>query len=462
MKKTYLIIFLLALIACNDDLKLKPTASLDQSVALSTESNIQTALLGAYDGLSGYSAALGSYGFMWGGDLFLYSELLAADGEITWVGTFNQPREIYGKKILTNNSFVRSNWTGGFYTINICNNILESVDIVKDEFERKRIKGEALFIRGSVYFELVRFFGQSYSAGNTSSNLAVPLVLASTKSINEDSFPARATVEQIYQQVIADLTQAESLMLEYSSSPDGSENDPYATHGAAAAILSRVYLSMGDFTKARDAADRVISSGNYDLTDTYAEAFNNSQNSTEDIFAMQVNDQDGTNDMQLYCSIPAYGGRDGDVQIEQKHLNLYETGDERLGLFYTGNGAIRTGKWKLQYKNVTVVRLAEMYLTRAECNYRLSTAIGDTPANDLNLIRSRVGLDPVLVPDLDDILKERKLELALEGSRIHDLKRLQGSADGFAYNADAMVFPIPAREISANKNLKQNPGYGDN
>src|ERR1044071_3437430 len=129
MKKIYIITFLLALIACNDDLKLKPTASLDQSIALSTDSNVKTALLGAYDGLSGFSSALGSFGFLWGGDLILYSELMAADGEITWVGTFNQPREIYGKKILTNNSFVRSNWTGGFYTINICNNILESISV---------------------------------------------------------------------------------------------------------------------------------------------------------------------------------------------------------------------------------------------------------------------------------------------------------------------------------------------
>src|SRR5690348_4762523 len=109
MKKIYIITLLAALIACNKDLDLKPTASLDQASALSTDSNVKTALAGAYDGLSGFSSSLGSFGFLWGGDLILYSELLAADGEITWVGTFNQPREIYGKKILTNNSFVRSN-----------------------------------------------------------------------------------------------------------------------------------------------------------------------------------------------------------------------------------------------------------------------------------------------------------------------------------------------------------------
>ena len=453
MKKIYTIIFLLALAACSDELELNPTAALDQSVVLSTDSNVKTALLGAYDGLSGYSAALGSYGFLWGGDLFLYSELLAADGEITWVGTYNQPREIYGKKILTNNSFVRSNWTGGFYTINICNNILESIAVVNEE-DRDQVRGEALFIRGSVYFELVRFFGKPYSAGNTSTNLAVPLVLKATQKIDEDSYPERATVEQIYQQAITDLTEAESLLTD--------DNSPYATNGAAAAILSRVYLGMGNFAAARDAADRVIQSEQFELTETYEEAFNNSVNSTEDIFAMQVNDQDGTNDMHLYCSVPDFGGRDGDVQIEQEHLDLYEDGDARLDLFYEGNGAIRTGKWKLQYKNVPVVRLAEMYLTRAECNQRLGTTVGDTPENDLTLIRVRVGLDPIADPTLDEILHERKLELALEGSAVHDLKRLKGSADGFAYNANAMVFPIPAREISANKNLKQNDGYGDN
>ncbi len=453
MKKIYAIIFLLTLGACANDLDLKPTAALDQSVALSNDSNVKTALLGAYDGLSGYSASLGSYGFLWGGDLFTYSELLAADGEITWVGTYNQPREIYGKKILTNNSFVRSNWTGGFYTINICNNILESINVVNEE-DRDQVRGEALFIRGSVYFELVRFFGKPYSAGNTSTNLAVPLVLKSTKAITDESYPSRATVEQIYQQVIADLTEAESLLSD--------DNAPYATASAAAAILSRVYLGMDNFAAARDAADRVIQSGNFELTGTYEEAFNNSQNSTEDIFAMQVNDQDGTNDLNLYWSIPDFGGRDGDVQIEQKHLDLYEAGDARLDMFYEGNGAIRSGKWKLQYKNVPVVRLAEMYLTRAECNERLGTSVGDTPENDLNLIRERVGLDPITDPTLDQILFERKLELAHEGSAIHDLKRLKGSADGFAYNADAMVFPVPAREISANKNLKQNDGYGEN
>jgi starch-binding outer membrane protein, SusD/RagB family len=454
MKKIYILILSVVLGACADQLDLKPQQSLDESVAMNSDANIKKALLGAYDGIGGYNANLvvPNFGSTWGGNAFLFSELLAADGEISWVGTFNQPREVAGKKILTNNTYVRNEWTGGYYTINICNNVLESIDKVVAA-DRDRVKGEALFIRGSVYFELVKLFGKPYSAGNTGVNLGVPLVLESTKSITSESQVTRNTVEQVYQQVLSDLSSAEALLPE--------TNSVYATKTAAAAILSRVYLQMADYAKARDAADRVIQSDIYALTSSYAGAFNNSENSVEDIFAMQVNAQDGNNNMQTFWSIPDFGGRDGDVQINDKHLDLYEDGDERLELFYDGNGAIRSGKWKNQFVVVPVVRLAEMYLTRAESNFRLGTAVGDAPLDDINLLRDRVGLADLLPGQLNlsAILLERKLELAHEGSGVHDLKRLKGSADGISYDADAMVFPIPIREINANRGLEQNDGY---
>ena len=456
MKKIYILLLTVILGACAGELELKPQQSLAEEVAMSSDANIKKALLGAYDGLSGYNANLASpsFGSLWGGDLFLYSELLAADGEISWVGTFNEPREVYGKRMLTNNAYIRNNWTGGYYTINVCNNIIESLGKVKED-DQDRVKGEALFIRGAVYFELVRYFGLPFSAGNSGTNLGVPIVLTPTKAITGESQVTRATVAQVYQQVIADLTEAESLLPE--------TNGVFATQGAAAAILSRVYLGMEDYAKARDAANRVIQSGVYELTNAYSDAFNNAENSVEDIFAMQTNAQDGNNNMQLYWSIPDFGGRDGDVEINDKHLNLYENGDERLDFFYEGNGAIRSGKWRNQFTVLPVVRLAEMYLTRAEANFRLGTVIGDVPMNDVNMIRNRAGLGDLLPIQvtLAAILKERKLELAHEGSAIHDLKRLKGTADGYAFNANAMVFPIPIREMNANQALKQNPGYGE-
>ena len=75
------------------------------------------------------------------------------------------------------------------------------------------------------------------------------------------------------------------------------------------------------------------------------------------------------------------------------------------------------------------------------------------------MIRKRAGLDPIESPTVDDIIRERFLELAFEGHRIHDLKRLQMSADGFAFDAPELVFPIPQREIDANESLTQNEGY---
>lgn len=468
MKKIYIVIAILTLGSCAKELEIEPKQSLSENIALSNDQNVRKAILGAYDAMGGYNGYLqANVGHLWGGDIFLYSELMASDGELLWTGTFNTLKEIYGKQMLVNNANILAQWTGGYNTINICNNVLDALDVV-DASKRDNVKGDALFIRASAYFELVRFFAKPYTAGNTTTNMGVPLILTPNRSVTADSYVARATVEQVYQQIVADLTAAETLLpdvnIDDASDENNNERKFYmATKTAAAAILSRVYLAMEDFAKARDAADRVIQSQLYELESNYADAFNNSEtNSSEDIFAMQVNDQDGNNSMIIYFAIPTLGGR-GDVKITQKHLDLYEDGDERLDMFYFLTPGWRSGKWTNQFGNVSVVRLAEMYLTRAEANFRLGSSIGATPAEDINLIRDRVGLDPIDDADLtlDIILHERKVELAHEGSAIHDIKRLRGEADGLDYDDDHMVFPIPIREININPNLKQNDGYGD-
>jgi len=105
------------------------------------------------------------------------------------------------------------------------------------------------------------------------------------------------------------------------------------------------------------------------------------------------------------------------------------------------------------------MRLAEAYLTRAECNRRLSASVGDTPDNDVNRIRSRAGLAALSGATLQQILDERELEIAFEGQGIWDAKRLQLTVDGKAWNDNKMTFPIPLRERNVNPNLEQNPGY---
>ena len=215
---------------------------------------------------------------------------------------------------------------------------------------------------------------------------------------------------------------------------------------------------MARYADARDAANRaIIAATGKSLA---AAAFNNTSNSVEYIFALQITAQDGANNMHLYWSIPTFGGRGGDVSIQASHLALYDPIDARRALFYVGAGATRSGKWQLQYRNLPIIRLAELYLTRAEANFRLGTSIGATPLQDVNRTRQRAGLLPLVVVTLNDILLERRLELAHEGHRIHDIKRLMGTADGFAYNDDKLVLPIPFREINASKGvIVQNPGY---
>lgn len=433
-------------VSCSKQLDIEPQQGISEENALNSDAKVKKVLNGTYDAVSD--------GDVWGGNVFLFSELLAADGEISWEGTFNQPDEIWQKAIITTNSFVRDTWLEAYDAINNANNVIAAIGVV-NAADQNRVKGEALFLRASMYFELVKLFAKPYTAGSVTTNKGLPLVLTPTKIIDQSSYVARSTVEQTYAQIITDLVTAESLLPDY--------NDEYANKAAAAGMLSRVYLQMERFPDARDAANRAINIAlgeGYSLATTYADAFNNSTNSSEDLLAMQVTSQDGTNTMHTYWSIPAYGGRDGDVTIDASHLALYDPADERLALFYFGAGDTRSGKWQLQYKNLPIMRLSELYLTRAEANFRAGTTVGATPAEDVNRTHQRAGLGAFGAVTLSDILLERRLELAHEGHRLHDLKRLRGSADGFNYDDNELVLPIPQREVDASRGvIVQNPGY---
>lgn len=454
--KKYIVIALFGLSAvfssCDDQLTLPPLQSIDQELALSNDSNVKRVLLGAYSEMRSVQ--------LYGGRIQLYSEMLGSNREIRWEGTFNQPREMYNKQIFVNNSFVEGTWSAAYRAINVSNNVLSALDVV-NAADRDRIEGEALFIRGSMYFELIKLFALPYTAGNTGSNLGVPLVLTPTRAINDESFVSRNTVEEVYTQILNDLTRAEGLL--------PASNSFLARNYVAAAQLSRVYLQMERYDAAREAANRAITAATANgksLVPVYMDAFNTDNDSNEDLFAIQVNPQDPSNDMFLFYSLPEFGARGGDVAVLDEHLTFYEAGDARLNQFFSGAGELRTAKWRDQFKNVKVMRLAELYLTRAETNLRLGTTIGDTPLNDVNRIRARVGLPALTAVTLDAILAERKVELAHEGHAVHDVKRLKGfvrdnsSETLYQFNDPRMVLPIPQREMDANPNLVQNPGYG--
>lgn len=424
--------------ACDKKLDIEPEQSVSETIALETDANVKLALLGAYDNFSQEG--------VYGGNLFRDAELAGADGEVRWVGTFGDPRDIFNHAMDPGNSDVENTWAQAYAAINACNNVLSALDVVNAE-DRERVEGEARFIRAACYFELVRVFALPYEAGKVNTQLAVPLVTTPTRKIDESSFAARAGIDEVYTLIHDDLHEAYELLPE--------SNGTFANKYAAAAMLARMHLTLGEYGEAFSQAETVIESGAYRMLNNYEGLWNQDDDTEEAILSMQVSSQDGDNELVTFFSIPEYGGRDGDIEIQQKHLDLYSPGDARLALFYEGKGAWRTGKWRNQYRNIPVIRLAEMYLIRAECNIRL----GQSGDNDYNVIRARAGVPQKTGVTLEDVLYERRLELAFEGHRIHDIKRLKGTVDGLPWNDDKLVFPIPAREIEVNKNLEQNRGY---
>ena len=349
-------------------------------------------------------------------------------------------------------------WEQAYKTINVCNNVLASLDKFSDAATKNKVQGEAEFIRGSLYFELVKLWGKTYTDGDPKNHMGVPIVLTPTTGISSQNNVSRASVSDVYKQVISDLKDAKAKLPE--------TNGFFATTYSASAILSRVYLMMADYKDALTEANRIIESGNYTLVKNYMDEFNNGANTTADIFDMQVTSQSGINDLHtFYASSSANdipNPSRGDITMTQAFMSQFDTTDARSKQFYLSvdGTSYFTHKYDNPFANVIVARLAEMYLTRAECNYRLGSSVGATPVADVNKIRERAGLqDLTSITSVDQILTERKKELAFEGHFLDDIKRTHGSVGSLPWNSTKLIFPIPQREMDANPNLVQNDGY---
>ena len=453
--KTYNLITLLVVCSsfiftgCDDNLDIEPQQSLTPEAALGTSENIQNLLVGAYD-LAGQNE-------IFSGDYNLASELLANTGTLAWRGTYLQPAEFNRKEMTTSNSFVRDYWVYSYAVTNQVNLVLQNLDKIEDEQIAAEVEGGAKFLRGVIYFDLARFFSLPYESGEPNSQLSVPLILTGVSDASQIEYPTRNTVAEVYAQTIQDLTDAVALL------PDPADADAfYANSVIAQALLARIYLQQGNYTAARDAANAVITSNSYSLATDFSGAFNNESNSSEDIFAWQITTQDGINDMNTFWATREFGGRSqsADVTVETPYFSIFtDPTDVRGSFFYQGSRGPVTSKWQSQFANVPFIRLAEMYLIRAEANFSLGTSTGATPLADINVLRNRASAVPAITVDLATILLERKKELSFEGFALHDAKRLKLSINELPYNANQLVMPIPQREMDANDNLVQNPGY---
>ncbi|MEC7782524.1 MAG: RagB/SusD family nutrient uptake outer membrane protein [Bacteroidota bacterium] len=435
--------------SCDDNLEIDPEQSIDGSQALNSEQNIAALLLGVYEEAG--------QGVSFGGDIQIMADLLGASDQISWFGTFLAPRQLIQKSLLVDNTFVRDTWFNNYETINQTNLIIDNLDVItSSDAYRAQIEGEAKFLRALSYFELVRLWGLPYEAGTTNSQPGVPLRLIGYEDYSQPLPAERASVEEIYAQVLSDLEDA------YTNLP--ASNDIFADRYAAQALRARVYLQMQNYAAARDAANDVIENSGASLTGSFADAFNNDADSSEDLFDFQVTNQTGDSDLITFYASQDNGGRGGDIVLNPAYFALFpDADDERANFTYIGDyGDNLTGKYTNQFANIAIFRLAEMYLIRAEGNIMENTAVGQTPAEDVNLLRLRAGAETVSAPlTQEDILLERQLELAFEGFLLHDLKRTQNDVDGLPYNDPSLVLPIPQNEMDTNDLIgDNNPGYG--
>jgi tetratricopeptide (TPR) repeat protein len=452
--KTFSFAFLLIIASCDKKLDLQPKQSIDATTAITNTEDVEAAVVGAY--------SIMASGSLYGTNLFMMPDLLASENYASWRGTFQGPRQVANKTMTRDNTEAARTWTAAYRAINTANIVLDGSGVVNDAAKKDQLDGEALFIRGAMYFELVRLYALPWGATATNDQLGVVIRTKATKTETEafEKTP-RSTVAQVYQQVITDLTSAVGKLPE----DNGTRVDKFT----AQAFLARVYLQQGDYANARDASDAVIQSGKYSMNASVRAVFDN-KNTNESIWEIQQNEQNNAgqgNDglATFYASLPGIGR--ADVRVLSAFLATYPSGDlRRQEWYYIGTGARPgnnyTSKWKSFSQNLPVVRIAEMYLIRAETNLRLGTNVGDSPANDLAEVRNpiRTNLPAILLPTLTDVINERFLELAFEGLRIHDIKRLRLATGTFQWNDDKLVFPIPQRDINASEGvLIQNPGY---
>jgi hypothetical protein len=459
--KILFIVIAIFCISCEDELQLQPEDQLTLPVSFSNEETALGVLTGAY------SAA--QQDDVLNGTRQAYSDYMSDN--VDFVGSFPTFQAISEFNQLSDNTSIEALWDDNYEVIGATNLVIKYVPTVEDEDfteeERAIAVGEAKFLRALINFNMANIFAQPYSL-NSGDTPAIPLVLEPFES--EVKFPARATLEEVYNQVEQDLMDAAAVL-------DDSDNSR-ASKGAAEALLSRLYLYKGQYGLAAEYADMVIQNAAYNLATDFT--FYNTL-SDEFIFTLVNSSADGQDSGEgfggLYNPVP--GGR-GDAPFTDNLIAAYGgvgTSDKRFTeLTQVGNDAganerYFTSKFPdgvTNADNAPVIRITEMYLTRAEANYREGTTIGDTPLNDINRLRERAGLDALSsIGSVDQILEERRKELAFEGHRRMDLLRVNqalrrpGMPDVDKSNPgdNKTIFPIPNRDIDLNENLTQNPGY---
>jgi hypothetical protein len=459
-----LILFMIGFVlSCSESfLELTPQQSVSDLEALENLEDLNSSITGVYDEISG-SNYYGRY-------MLMIPDVMADD-----VKQNSQANRIvpYAEHIVEKSDpDAASLWTGMYRAINATNNIINSDVAVAATAvaDKDHIIGEAYALRAQIYFDMVRMFAQHYTYTSDASHLGVPLIL-NFDPINK---PERNTVKAVYDQIISDMTMAISLMK--SNSRSGNSNT--LSSASTKALLSRVYLYKEDWPNAETLATEVLGSGFSLVPNNNYFSLWTTDNSSESIFEISMTEADnvGGNGIAGLYSRNGYG----DYLPSNDVVSLYDPADTRLSTFKEDSSLagefapFRVDKYPdfNGFDNVKVIRLAEIYLIRAEARAEIGTNIQGAQ-QDLDMVHQRALPSAPNTSVTGEALKEaifleRRLELCFEGQRLWDLMRnkmdvvrIQCTAAIclIPYASDTVLLPIPQVETDANSNITQNPGY---
>lgn len=473
--KNYLIltVMLILSVSCEDNLKEKPLSFLEESNSFKSAADATSALNAVYEHLKG----------VYGMTMIDLADLNSDECEVREDN--GGGNEIHKNLYNSGTRLFDTFYTNSYRLIDRANRVIANVPgIAMDTKLRDQIVGEAKFLRALAYFNLVRAFGD------------VPLVTAISNDVVNVEIP-RDPADQIYQQIIADLLDAEKVLpVKYTLATEIGRT----TVGAAKSMLAKVYLTRKDWSNAAAKAKEVIESGAYSLVPNYRDVFvPEKENGPEHIFSVQFS-----------CVLPQYGSAmaenfaiyfsypinltGGSYQVVPAHANSYTSGDYRKTVTVIeektiANGTVvksRTGPHVDKYwdpqacgpgrarNNFIVMRYADVLLMYAEALNEVGapTTEAYTAINQIRA-RARNGAQPTVLPDLknltqvqfrDSVYQERSWELCFEGHRRWDLLRTGRYVPsmqkiGIATEERHLLYPIPVQEIDVNPALDQNPGY---
>lgn len=483
----------------NDWLDVAPSDGTDADAALTSSSDLDAARTGMYKALKGNSSFVDYYGQQF----FVYGDVHAGDDyQYNNIGGSNRASFYYDMNYQTASEFNTStvSWQSPYVVIGRANRIIAAAeggklsDAVEAKAKIEQYAAEAKVLRALAHFDLVRIYGKPYTEDQGAS-LGVPLV---TGVLESNAKPARSTVAEVYTQVVKDLTEA------ISSNALATETKPgYVSVWGAKAILSRVYLNMGDYANALSVAEDIIKNSGAALwtRDQYFNAWDASTpNESEFLFRLNVAGSDDNNDLNGIGNLQQLDGYKemvatkkfvdmltSDPKDVRNKMFLPATASKEVKIY--GTNKVFLNKLRGQggnLRNVTIVpiiRLSEVYLTAAECAFRNNDKTKAVEyLNDLvkNRTTTEASLATVDNITLDRILIERRKELIGEGQRYFDAlrnnetitrytseadkgwhKTLSKEAQSFNRDYFKAIAAIPQAEINANPNIKQNDGYGE-